>query len=210
MESQADSTLHPQTKRHLHNAQKLRAAAIHEFAAHGLHGTKVSSIVAAAQLTQPSFYRTWSSKEAAYEEVIHQTLDNWQHVAEQILDGVPQLALERRLACGIRRLYSALTADIALTRLVLWENSKNADRLLPYIEIYSRVFAAAQRDGHIADHMSAECLAQVYIAVIERFFLARLSTGKASVTSTVNEVTQVLLPIFQPNHSLPIQEEVPS
>ncbi|MFK7604401.1 TetR/AcrR family transcriptional regulator [Deinococcus sp. SM5_A1] len=198
--------MHPQTKRHLHNAQKLRAAAIHEFAAHGLQGTKVSSIVAAAHLTQPSFYRIWTSKEAAYEEVIAQTLDRWQQVAEQIIEGPSTLLLEKRLGCGVKRLYSALTENIALTHLVLHENSKNPDRYLPFIGIYSRIFAAAQRDGLISDRLAAESLAQMYTAVTERFFIARLSAGNQSITSAVKEVTQLLLPVFQPEETSTAQE----
>ncbi|QLG12887.1 TetR/AcrR family transcriptional regulator (plasmid) [Deinococcus sp. D7000] len=209
MENQAGSTLHPQTKRHLHNAQKLRAAAIQEFAEHGLHGTKVSSIVAAAQLTQPSFYRTWTSKEAAYEEVIAQTLAVWQQAAQQIMAGPPRLPLERRLGSGIRRLYSALTENIALTHLVMQENGKNPDRLLPYIAIYSRVLAAAQSDGLISAHIPAESLAQLYTAVTERFFMARLYAGQKSMTATVNEVTRLLLPIFQSEQEFISREEVP-
>lgn len=210
MESQADSTLHPQTKRHLHNEQKLRAAAVREFAAHGLHGTKVSSIVAAAQLTQPSFYRTWPSKEAAYDEVITQTLECWKQVAEQIMAGPPTLKLERRLTSGVMRLYSTLTRDMALTRLVLQENSKNPDRYLPFIDIYSRAFAAAQREGHITASTPAESLAQMYTAVTERFFIARLYIGQQCITSAVKEVTQLLLPVFQSDRLHSPLEEVPS
>lgn len=210
MESQVDSTLHPQTKRHLRNEQKLRAAAVREFATHGLHGTKVSNIVAAAQLTQPTFYRTWSSKEAAYDEVITQTLECWEQVAEQIMAGPPTLKLERRLTSGVMRLYSTLTQDMALTRLVLQENSKNPDRYLPFIDIYTRAFVAAQREGHITASVPAESLAQMYTAVTERFFIARLYMGKQCITLAVKEVTQLLLPVFQPERVHPPLKEVPS
>ncbi|MBB6018871.1 TetR/AcrR family transcriptional regulator [Deinococcus radiopugnans] len=208
MEGDTHPELHPQTRRHLRNTRKLRAAALQEFTAHGLHGTKVSSIVAAAQLTQPSFYRTWPSKEAAYEELIAQTLDTWHHVAEGILSGRPTLSLEQRLGGGVQRLYATLTQDMALTRLVLHDPTSNSGRRLPFISIYSRAFEAAQRDGHVATLMPAESLAQMYAAITERFFFARLYANQKSMTATVKEVTRLLLPTLQPAASPLMHEEV--
>lgn len=191
------STLHPQTKRHLHNSQKLRAAAIREFAQHGLQGTKVSNIVAAAELTQPSFYRTWPSKEAAYEEIVSLTLQSWQDAASQIMAGPPELPLRERMEQGLERLYSLLVDDFQLTRMVLHENNKNPDRYVPFIDIYNEVFQAAQTRNLITRHLSAESLAQAYTAITERLFLARLYTEQCSVHQTVQETVRLLLPTFQ-------------
>lgn len=191
------STVHPQTKRHLHNSQKLRAAAIREFAQHGLQGTKVSNIVAAAELTQPSFYRTWPSKEAAYEEIVSQTLQSWQDAAAQVMAGPPELPLPERMQQGLEHLYRLLQDDADLTRLVLHENNKNPDRYVPWIKIYTGVFQAAQSQGLINRHLAAESLAQAYTAITERLFLARLYTEQSSVHDTVQEAVQLLLPTFQ-------------
>lgn len=196
MQGEPGSPLHPQTKRHLHNTQRLRAAAIREFARHGLHGTKVSNIVAAAQLTQPSFYRTWPSKEAAFEQIVSETLGSWRTAATGIMAGPAQLSLEDRMAQGLERLYALLTADLELTHMVLREDTKNPDRYRPFIEIYAAVFQQAQAQGHIT-HTPAESLAQAYTAVTERFFYARLYTREQSIQETVREVMTLLLPSFQ-------------
>ncbi|WP_455922956.1 TetR/AcrR family transcriptional regulator [Pseudomonas putida] len=49
---------------------RLRRAAAAEFARRGFHETKVSDIVKASGLTQPTFYSYFESKEAAYEELV--------------------------------------------------------------------------------------------------------------------------------------------
>lgn len=191
------SGLHPQTRRHLHNTERLREAAIREFARHGLQGSKVSNIVTAAQLTQPSFYRTWPSKEAAYEEIILQTLGEWQVAAGRVMAGPPSLPLRDRTLQGVEQLYTLLVADLELTRLVLRETSKNPDRYLPFIAIYTQVFAQMQAQRLVTSALSAESLAQAYTAVTERFFLARLCTGPCSVRDAVQEVAALLLPILR-------------
>ena len=197
MQGTPGSPLHPQTKRHLHNTQRLRDAAIREFARHGLHGTKVSSIVAAAQLTQPSFYRTWPSKEAAFEQIVSETQRSWRDAATQIMDGPATLTLEQRMSQGLPRLYALLIADLELTHMVLREDSTNTDRHLPFIDIYRTVFLTAQAHHQISD-LPAERLAQAYTALTERFFYARLYTQQCSLDAAVQEVTTLLLPLFEP------------
>ncbi len=49
---------------------RLRHAAAAEFARRGFHDTKVSDIVKASGLSQPTFYSYFESKEAAYEELV--------------------------------------------------------------------------------------------------------------------------------------------
>lgn len=49
---------------------RLRAVAAAEFARRGFHNTKVSDVVQASGLTQPTFYLYFANKEAAYEELV--------------------------------------------------------------------------------------------------------------------------------------------
>ncbi|WAH56066.1 TetR/AcrR family transcriptional regulator [Pseudomonas silvicola] len=63
------STLLPRTKGEQTHA-RLRRVAAAEFAQRGFHSTKVSDIVKASGLSQPTFYSYFESKEAAYEELV--------------------------------------------------------------------------------------------------------------------------------------------
>lgn len=190
------SALHPQTKRHLLNREKLRTAAIREFAKHGLQGAKVSNIVIAAQLTQPSFYRAWQSKEAAYIEIVADTLQSWRDAAMVILAGPDTTDLEQRLISGLDNLYRALTVDIELTRMVLQEHNDGVKSFSPFIEIYTEVFANSQASKLISDKILAETLAQAFTALTARFFMARLYSGNCTVQQTTKEVVQLFLPLL--------------
>ncbi|WP_022802619.1 TetR/AcrR family transcriptional regulator [Deinococcus ficus] len=189
--------LHPQTRRHQANREKLEAAAIREFASHGLRGAKVSNIVAAAGLTQPSFYRTWPSKEAAYAEIVSQTREAWYVAARQVLDGPSSLPLKDRIYSGVHRLFQLLMHDHELTRMVLYESRLLPDRYEPFIEIYTGVFQTAQQRALITQRLPAETLAQAYTALTRRLFMARLYTRQLSVEAASREITELVYPLIR-------------
>lgn len=197
MQAERSKKVHPQTKRHLLNRKRLEAAAIKEFSRYGLQGAKVSNIVAAASLTQPSFYRTWTSKEAAYEEIIRKTRQSWLIAASSVLDGPDNLPLKKRIYLGIKRLFQALTSDLELTRLVLYEFQRVEDRYEPFIEIYTDVIQKAQKIGWVSGSLPAETLGQAYTALTRRFFMARMYTGQLSVDSAAKELTELIYPLFR-------------
>jgi AcrR family transcriptional regulator len=189
--------LHPQTRRHIENGKRLRAAAIHEFARYGLHGAKVSNIVAAAQLAQPSFYRTWPSKEAAYEELVTATIQVWQAATYLLLDGPDEWTFEERFTRGLDQLFRLISCDLDLTRLVLNANEKDPDWLLPFLQAYEELFRKAQHKGWVTTRLPAETLAQAVFALLDRFFQTRLYLGNASIEGTIHELTQLIFPMLK-------------
>ena len=134
----AEAQLHPQTRRHLANKERLRTSAIKEFALHGLSGAKVSSIVANAQLAQPSFYRLWPSKEAAYQDIIDHTVKAWHTAAVLVFDDDVTWTSENLLAQmerGTLKLYEALTINLDLTTLVIRHQLHDPEQRETYVAI---------------------------------------------------------------------------
>nr|WP_244977267.1 TetR/AcrR family transcriptional regulator [Deinococcus humi] len=175
----------------------MRAAAIHEFARHGLHGAKVSNIVAAAQLAQPSFYRTWPSKEAAYAELVTATIQSWQVATRLLLDGPDEWAFEERFTRGLDQLFRLITHDFDLTRLVLNATKDDPDWLRPFLQAYEELFQRAQHEGWVTTRLPAETLAQAVFALLDRFFQTRLYLGNASIEDTIHELTQLIFPMLK-------------
>lgn len=188
---------HAQTRRRQENTQRLRAAALQEFAQHGLHGAKVSNIVAAAHLTQPSFYRLWPSKEAAYEELIASTTLALQATSRVVMDGPDDWTLEERLSHGLETLFRALTGDLAAIRLLSHARKNDPDPLQPFLEVYRDVFQNAQDRGWVTARLPAETLAEAVLALVDRFFQTRLYSGLWSIEVTTRELTQLILPVLQ-------------
>ncbi|MGY2894906.1 TetR/AcrR family transcriptional regulator [Deinococcus sp. UYEF24] len=190
-----DTTLHPQTRRHLINSERLRNAAIEEFASQGFLGAKVSNIVAVAELTQPSFYRVWPSKEAAYHAIIDETNTIWQEAAfnSLLLEGdQPEAPLLQRKICHF---FQVLTSNLNLTRMVLHHNLQS-DRHSLYVEIYRASFETLQQTGRIRTALAPELLAQVYSALTERVLYARLLNQDRTPKQAAEELVSVLLPLL--------------
>lgn len=189
------TAVHPQTRRHLINSERLRKAAIQEFAQQGFLDAKVSSIVALAELSQPSFYRVWPSKEAAYHSIVEDTNGIWQEAAFNSLqlegDGPYRMHLERK----IEHFFQVLTLDLDLTRLVLRHN-RQTDQHQLYVNIYQDQFKRLQEAGIIRTDLTSELLAQVYTALTERFFYARLLEQHQTPKQATSELLTVLSPLL--------------
>lgn len=189
--------MHPQTRRQVINAEKLHQAAIEQFAQHGLHGAKVSNIVAAAGLSQPSFYRLWPSKEAAYESIVESTNTQWREAAFRALNFQHEAPLSTELERGLRHLFEVLSADLNLTRLVLRHNSQSQQYPV-YLALYQAAFEALQRAEKVRRDVTAEVLAQAYVALTERFLYARLLPSTLTPRQAARELTSLLLPMLAP------------
>ncbi|WP_161884075.1 TetR/AcrR family transcriptional regulator [Deinococcus alpinitundrae] len=194
-----EEQLHPQTRRHLANTERLRGSAIKEFALHGLAGAKVSNIVANAQLTQPSFYRLWPSKEAAYQEIIDHTIKAWHTAAVLVFDDDVTWTSENLLARmegGTLKLYEALTINLDLTTLVIRHQLHDPEQRETYVTIYDQGFGKLQRKGVIGQALTSEILAQTYLALTERFFYARLFNGQNSPLAAAREVAFLMISVL--------------
>jgi TetR/AcrR family fatty acid metabolism transcriptional regulator len=100
---------------------RLLASAAEAFAAHGYHETKVSDIVRAAKLTQPTFYLYFASKEAIFAELI----DTFQARLRRLVQEAGQAGQPDRdsfrahIQANLEAVYRLLDEQRDLTRLVL-------------------------------------------------------------------------------------------
>ena len=187
--------LHPQTRRHVLNTERLRKAAIQEFAHQGFPGAKVSSIVALAELSQPSFYRVWPSKEAAYTSIIDDTNAVWQEAASNSLLLEGEQSGRQHLERKICHFFQVLTLDLNLTRLVLKHNLQTDQHGL-YVDIYRKRFEQLRQSATIHTDLTPELLAQVYTALTERFLYARLIEQNRTPQQAASELVTVLYPLL--------------
>ena len=195
----AEEQVHPQTRRHLVNNERLRRSAIKEFALHGLAGAKVSNIVANAELTQPSFYRLWPSKEAAYQDIIDHTVETWHTAAASVFNDDVAWTSENLLAQMVRgtlNLYRVLTVNPDLTALVIRHHLHVPEQRETYLALYDQGFGDLQRQGVVGRALSSEVLAQTYLALTERFFYARLFSKQESPLVAAREVAFLMTSIL--------------
>lgn len=191
------SVLHPQTRRHLLNNQRLRDAAIREFAQHGLHGAKVGNIVAAAQLTQPSFYRMWPSKAQAFDEIVEQTVTQWLQVAAGILSRPESCPLSIRIQSGLEQLFDCLLRDPPLTQMVISVKHHNEEMHDRFLTAYTGAIGQAQEQGYVTSEQEARSLALAYYGLVEQFFYAHLYQKHRETGSTIKTLAHLIFLVMK-------------
>jgi AcrR family transcriptional regulator len=115
---QQQKTIQPLTKgekTHL----RLRAIAASEFAQRGFHDTKVSDIVLASGLSQPTFYNYFESKEAAYEELVGEFRKRLEALTKTLLieTSMSQQALLESVSGSFLKFLDFLAEDADLTHI---------------------------------------------------------------------------------------------
>ncbi|MFG3227259.1 TetR/AcrR family transcriptional regulator [Kitasatospora sp. NPDC048194] len=133
--------------------RRLIAAGRAEFAAHGLNGSRVDRIAAAARSNKAQIYHYFGNKAGLFDAV-------WNELVEQIVTGV-QVDVDDLpgFAAGLSDLYAEYP-DIP--RIITWQRLERGDALneLGVAEVRSRsaAIAAAQARGLVSDRFEPEVL----------------------------------------------------
>jgi AcrR family transcriptional regulator len=120
MQKQQQKTIQPLTKGEKTH-QRLRTIAASEFAQRGFHDTKVSDIVHASGLSQPTFYNYFESKEAAYEELVGEFRKRLEALTKTLLieTSMSQQALLESVSGSFQKFLDFLAQDADLTHIGL-------------------------------------------------------------------------------------------
>lgn len=99
--------------------EKLRRAAINVFASKGFYETKISDIVAEAQVSQPAFYLYYASKDAAFDSLVDEFRTALREATRKCLisPGLTPDKLYKDLCLSFARFLTVLTQDRALTKI---------------------------------------------------------------------------------------------
>jgi AcrR family transcriptional regulator len=163
--------------------RRLKAAATEEFAAHGLSGTTVDRIARRASVNKERLYHYFGDKESLFAAVLEDEL-------VRIAEAVPLASLREADVGEFAGLVFDYHAEHPhLARLLHWEGLSFADRVpdpqrrAVHYRAKVDAFAAAQRDGALADDLDADHLVFLVIALAAWWFavpqVVRMLTGRA-------------------------------
>ncbi len=172
---------------------QLLAVAAAEFAERGFQHTRVSDIVARAGVTQPVFYQYFTSKQAAYDELVGLFAQRLRRaISEARLPGHLQgQALVNRIRQGIGTLLAILQEDPNLTRIGFFQ-AEAAEALKDELVILiAENVRSEQQAGLFRPEISPEWFGQSLIAIIERF--ARLMPDAGRQQAVAEFITDLLL-----------------
>ncbi|WP_373981856.1 TetR/AcrR family transcriptional regulator [Achromobacter sp. JD417] len=151
--------------------RQLLTVAAAEFAERGFQHTRVSDIVARAGVTQPVFYQYFTSKQAAYDELVGLFAQRLrQAISQARLPGDLQgAALAARIRQGIGTLLAILQEDPNLTRIGFFQADAAEALKDELVALIADNVRSEQQAGLFRPEISPEWFGQSLMGIIERF-----------------------------------------
>ncbi|MGE8671002.1 MAG: TetR/AcrR family transcriptional regulator [Achromobacter mucicolens] len=151
--------------------RQLLTVAAAEFAERGFQHTRVSDIVARAGVTQPVFYQYFTSKQAAYDELVGLFAQRLrQAISQARLPGDLQgAALVARIRQGIGTLLAILQEDPNLTRIGFFQADAAEALKDELVALIADNVRSEQQAGLFRPEISPEWFGQFLMGIIERF-----------------------------------------
>ncbi|WP_235921307.1 TetR family transcriptional regulator [Lentzea tibetensis] len=164
--------------------RKLLAAAVQEFAEHGIAGARVDRIAKNAGANKAMIYAYFCSKEGLFDEVLKQQVD-------AAIEAVPITADD--LAGYAGRLFDRYVEHPEVLRLAAWHRLENGFDAIPEAEAKAYVhkvaaIAEAQEKGELPQHFDPEEL----LSLVVHLSILGFSSPVASRDLVVRSVDQLL------------------
>lgn len=172
--------------------QLLQVAAA-EFAERGFQHTRISDIVARAGVTQPVFYQYFSSKQAAYDELVGMFAQRLRHAISQarLPADLDSAELADRIRGGVLGLLAILQEDPNLTRIGFFQVAAAESLKDELVTMIADNIRAEQQAGLFRTEVSADWFAQSLMGIIERF--TRQAPDAQQQQAVATFITDVLL-----------------
>lgn len=169
--------------------------AARQFALNGFHATKISEIVKEADMTQPTFYLYFKSKEAIFHELIDlfkQKLHT--RVDQSRLDpGIETDRLLHRISGNIAFIFQLFQENEEVARIGFYL-SEDAPRLKEQMALQIEENLAVEvADGYFHSRLDLSIVASAIVGVIAHLTLTKLWTGLKSPGELAEEVTRLFL-----------------
>lgn len=173
--------------------QLLLEKAIELFSRHGYHQTKISDIVKAANLTQPTFYLYFQSKESLFKDL---NTDFQNRLYEIFNDSLMQTvedvkSVRAQLTEHLKRIFSYFVQNPNLTKIGFYESE---EAIHVKDELVNRVVATIKNEqGQFAalNHVDVHILAESLVGSIERLTLTNLLTNKREPEKLAEDIVNI-------------------
>lgn len=151
--------------------------AIELFSTNGYHETKISDIVKAANLTQPTFYLYFQSKESLYKDLIDQFQNNFFAIVHNDLENTPSAnrSYIYNIKEGLVNIFTFFAENLYLTKIGFYDSDE--------AESIKEKFAQAlsdklQKDQEISfsSEIEVKIFADMIVGAVERLTLTALFT----------------------------------
>ena len=174
--------------------------AIELFSTHGYHETKISDIVKSANLTQPTFYLYFQSKESLYQDLIEKFQNDLTEIftnstVEQPKDQIAREVLQQ----NIQQIFDYFVKNPHLTKIGFYESSKAVEVKQLLVSKLEKAIMNNFKDYSIVKRVNTNVLAESLVGSMERLTLTNLLTKKTEPQKLAEEISMIY---FTEEHNL--------
>ncbi|WP_046174522.1 TetR/AcrR family transcriptional regulator [Domibacillus indicus] len=172
----------------------LRIAA-DEFAENGYYETKISDIVKKAEVTQPTFYLYFKSKEAIFEELEDLFRARLSSLTMNSLleEGLDEASLPERIADGLSAIFHFFAENRSLGRIGFYISPLAADIKAQMADQIEQNLFKEAKSGYFHENADMGIVAASLVGAIEYLTAARLWTGANTADELAKEVVSIIL-----------------
>lgn len=178
----------------LSRALLLRIAA-DEFAEHGYYETKISNIVKKANVTQPTFYLYFKSKEAIFQELeglFRKKLEGLT-LESRLEEGLDEQALPERIAGGLIGVFHFFTEHPSLGKIGFYLSPSAADTKAAMAAQIEDNLLSEVEAGYFHQNVDMSIVANGLVGMIDQLTVAKLWTGENTADELANEMVAIVL-----------------
>lgn len=172
--------------------QLLLEKAIELFSAHGYHQTKISDIVKAANLTQPTFYLYFHSKESLFNDLNSEFQTSFYEIFN---NGLAHLEgnenIRKQMFTMLKDLFSYFVQHPNLTKIGFFESAEAeemkrelANRLVDTVTVHNI-------KGSMLDHVDTRIFVESLLGSVERLTLTNLLTEKRTPDMLAEDIINI-------------------
>ncbi|MEI4768684.1 TetR/AcrR family transcriptional regulator [Psychrobacillus sp. FJAT-51614] len=168
--------------------------AIEQFAEYGYHATKISEIVKKANVTQPTFYLYFKSKEVIFQEItkiFQKQLINL--TSESLLEEyIEEKSLKKEIQSGLTNIFTFFLENPLLTQIGFYEAESAREMKKNMVEQITENLETEKKLGYFSEDYPMNLVAESLVGSIERLTLNEILTGSSSPA----DIAKVLVDVY--------------
>ena len=166
--------------------------AIELFSTHGYHQTKISDIVKAANLTQPTFYLYFQSKETLFNDLNDKFQKDLVEIFSENMDSIgaednSNEAIERNLKC----IFDYFLENPNLTKIGFYEAEQSAEIKQLLASKLEMLINQQLKDHSLVQHVDSNIVAESLVGSMERLTLTNLLTNKSTPEKLAHDIRTI-------------------
>lgn len=184
-----------------------------QFALHGFHDTKISAIVQEANVTQPTFYLYFKSKDAIFQELIDlfKAKLHTRVGQSRLTSGIEPTGLLQRIENNIASIFQLFQENEQVARIGFFLSEDAIEIKEQMAKQIEENLTVEVENGYFHSNIDLSVVASAIVGVIGHLTLTKLWAGLKTPDELSKEITRLFLyGLIRENQSLGFQHTVPA